>query len=91
MATHAYREVFAPNGAHIEEFLYVEHAPISATTLEYSYALVDFEWNEEGLQFIHPPRTTLTDDEVQALIGRAKEEEPADHGSLLQNSLLPEI
>ena len=82
LATHAYREVFAPNGSHVEEFLYVEHAPISATTLEYSYALVDFEWDEEGLQFIHPHRTSLTDEEVRALRGETNEAEQADGGSL---------
>lgn len=75
LATHAYREVFAPNGTHIEEFLYLEHAPISATSLEYSYALVDFDWDNEGMQFIHPRRTTLTDEEVQALLGQTKSEE----------------
>lgn len=85
LATHAYREVFAPNGAHVEEFLYIEHAPISATSLEYSHALVDFEWDEGGMQFIHPTRTTLTNEEVQALIGETKEEEQADEGSLLSS------
>ena len=88
LATHAYREVFAPNDARIEEFLYLEHAPISATSLEYSYALVDFEWDEKGMQFIRPARTTLTNEEVAALLGdpkedRTKEEEPATDGSLL--------
>jgi len=88
LATHAYREVFAPHGAHIEEFLYVEHAPISATTLEYSYALVDFEWDEAGMQFIHPSRTTLTNEEIQALRGETKIEEQADSPLLDSNPSL---
>jgi hypothetical protein len=70
LATHAYRELFAPNGAHIEEFLYVEHAPPDASSREYSYALVDFDWDDEGLQFIHPRRTTMSEEEVAALIGQ---------------------
>ena len=87
LATHAYREVFAPNGTHVEEFIYLEHAPISPTSIEYYYSMVDCEWDDEGIQFIHPTRTTLTDEEVQTLLGQKKEEEPAAGGSLLQNSI----
>lgn len=67
LATHAYRELFAPNGAHIEEFLYVEHTPQNAAGQEYSYALIDFDWDDEGMQFIHPRRTLMSDEEVAAL------------------------
>lgn len=75
LATHAYRELFAPSGTHIEEFLYVEHAPADASRPEYSYALVDFDWDDEGMQFIHPRRTELTAEEVAALTGQAQSEE----------------
>lgn len=75
LATHAYRELFAPNGAHIEEFLYIEHAPSEGDpSREYSYALVDFDWDEEGLQFIHPRRTTMSREEVAALTGHASDD-----------------
>ena len=81
LATHAYRELFAPSGTHIEEFLYIEHAPSDESGREYSHALVDFDWDEEGLQFIHPRRTTLTDEEVAALTGAAPiESEPIESG-----------
>lgn len=75
LATHAYRELFAPNGTHTNEFLYIEHAPRSQTSLEYSYALVEFDWDGEGQQFINPRRTMLTDEEVAALLGEISEDE----------------
>ena len=76
LATHAYREIFAPSGAHIEEFLYVEHAPDDDVSgREYSYALVDFDWDEEGLQFINPRRTTMSQEEIAALTGHSQSEE----------------
>ncbi len=74
LATHAYRELFAPNGAHIEEFLYVEHAPHDDASREYSYALLDFDWDDEGLQFIHPRRTMMSDEEVATLTGQNQSE-----------------
>lgn len=48
LATHAYRELHAPSGTHVEEFLYVgQAASEDASGGEYSYALVDFDWDEE--------------------------------------------
>lgn len=73
LATHAYREIFAPSGAHIEEFLYIEHAPTGpASSGEYSYMLVDFDWDDEGLQFIHPRRTLMSGEEIAALTGQVR-------------------
>jgi hypothetical protein len=79
LATHAYRELFAPNGTHIEEFLYIEHAPQGDASREYSYALVDFDWDDEGMQFIHPRRTLMSDEEVAALTGQEQNEEANDN------------
>lgn len=69
LATQAYRLVFSPNVTHIGDFLYIEHGPKSRADIEYLYALVDFDWEEEGEQFIHPRRTVLTKEEVLTLIG----------------------
>lgn len=69
LATHVYRELFAPNSLHLEKFLYVEHAPKSDSSLEYSYALVDFDWDENGNQFIHPRRVVLSEEELHILKG----------------------
>lgn len=71
LATHAYRELFAPNGTHIGDFLYIEHAPRSEASLEYSYDLVEFDWDDEGMRFINPRRTMLTDEEVAVLLGES--------------------
>jgi hypothetical protein len=72
LATQAYRLIFPPNGIHAEDFLYIEHAPEDGST-EYSYNLVEFDWEEEGEQFIHPRRTPLTEAEVRALIGEEQD------------------
>lgn len=69
LATQAYRLIFAPSGAHIEEFLYIEHGPAAAGATEYSFSLVEFDWADEGEQFIHPRRTELTVEEVTELVG----------------------
>ena len=99
LATHAYREIFAPNGAHFGDFLYVEHAPISPTSVEYGYELVDFDWDSEGMQFVHPTRTVLTNEEIEALLGETEEdgagkaekvEEPSGNGSPVLNSVVVE-
>jgi hypothetical protein len=78
LATHAYRELFGTSGAHIEDFLYVEHAPQDASSREYSYTLVDFDWDDEGLQFIHPSRTLMSEQEIAALTGHQDIAENSD-------------
>jgi hypothetical protein len=69
LATQAYRLMFAPNEAHVEAFIFIEHAPASRAAVEYSYTRVDFEWDEGGQQFIHPERIPMTDEEVRELVG----------------------
>ena len=69
LATQAYRMVFAPNGTHVKDFLYIEHGPTTPHESEYSYSLVEFDWEEEGEIFIHPQRTILTEEEVRELVG----------------------
>ena len=69
LATQAYRIMFSINSAHVDAFIFIEHSPPSIDDTDYAYTRVEFEWDDDGNQFIHPERIPMTDEEVHALVG----------------------
>jgi hypothetical protein len=69
LATQAYRQLFSINSSHVDAFIFIEHSPSSLNETEYSYTRVEFDWDDEGSQFIHPERIPMSEEEVRALIG----------------------
>ncbi len=68
LATQAYREVFGTNDSHVGSFMYIEHAPAAEQAGAFVYNRVDFDWDDQGLQFIHPEYIEMTVDEVREFV-----------------------
>lgn len=68
LATQIYRMTFGANDAHVNDFTYIEHAPLASSQTTYVYQRIEFEWDYQSVGFIHPERFEMTLDEVREFL-----------------------